>query len=311
MAITPGAGGSCGSTVGTISDVICSIPLTSQAGDLAVIASAARASMTFSGMCGATVVNRGAVPTSTAFLMTAENLTNCSEALSVVAAGTGTAVSFALLAQVYSGATLRSFQLAASAATLPDNPSLAPVVNVQVPGSMVVAAFYGTPASVTFTPTIRTRFNLSAGALVITDSIANIVGPYQMPLLFSGTGCVARWVVLLEPVPVAGVQVIISPTSATVTSGAIEQFIATVTGSPNTAVTWTASVGSVDATGLYTAPTVFQPATGTITATSVADPTQSANAVLYILPAETLVQSPFGGGYRRFIRRKPRGAVWS
>lgn len=198
--IVAGTGGSCGTATATTTDVTCSIPLTSQAGNLAVIASAARSTMTFSGLCGATVVNRGNVPSSTAYLLTAENLGNCSEALSVLAAGSATATTFSLLAQVYSGAVLQSFQLAASSATAPDNPSLAPVVNVTVPGSMVVAFYYAIPQTVTFSSPIRTRFNLSGAVMVITDSVVSAVGPYQLPFYFTGTACAARWAVLLEPI---------------------------------------------------------------------------------------------------------------
>ncbi len=82
----------------------------------------------------------------------------------------------------------------------------------------------------------------------------------------------------------SGVAITISPTSATVSTGATQQFTATVTGTTNTAVTWTvdtvaggnATSGTVDANGLYTAPTTA--GNHTVTATSVADTTQSASA---------------------------------
>jgi hypothetical protein len=60
-----------------------------------------------------------------------------------------------------------------------------------------------------------------------------------------------------------------------------QQFTANVTGTSNTAVTWAvtggAANGTVDSTGLYTAPPlpVPNPATVTITATSSADSTKS------------------------------------
>ena len=57
------------------------------------------------------------------------------------------------------------------------------------------------------------------------------------------------------------ISVSISPTSATIPSGGTKQFTASVTGTTNTAVTWSASVGTVSTSGFYTAPTVSVNAT--------------------------------------------------
>ena len=51
------------------------------------------------------------------------------------------------------------------------------------------------------------------------------------------------------------VAVTLSPTSASVQAGQTQQFTATLSGSTNTAVTWSASGGSISSSGLYTAPT--------------------------------------------------------
>ena len=76
---------------------------------------------------------------------------------------------------------------------------------------------------------------------------------------------------------VAPVAVSVSPLSPNVTVGGQQQFTATVTGTANTAVTWTlsgagcggASCGTISATGLYTAPaSIPGPATVIVTATS-------------------------------------------
>jgi hypothetical protein len=89
------------------------------------------------------------------------------------------------------------------------------------------------------------------------------------------------------------VSVTISPTSANVTVNGTQQFTATVTGTNNTSVTWSvnnvtggnSTVGTISASGLYTAPAaVPSPPTVTVTATSVADPTKSASASVTILP---------------------------
>jgi len=78
------------------------------------------------------------------------------------------------------------------------------------------------------------------------------------------------------------VSVSISPTSATVASGDTQPFTATVTGTTNTGVTWSATKGTIASSGLYTAPTVTSNTTATVTATSVADATESASAAVTI-----------------------------
>ncbi len=80
------------------------------------------------------------------------------------------------------------------------------------------------------------------------------------------------------------VVVTITPTTATVASGASAQFTALVTNTSNIAVTWFASSGTVSSAGLYTAPTVSVTTTTTVTATSVADPTKSATATVTVTP---------------------------
>jgi hypothetical protein len=78
----------------------------------------------------------------------------------------------------------------------------------------------------------------------------------------------------------AQVAISINPTTANVNTGATFQFNATVTGTPNTAVTWTASSGALSTSGLYTAPATV--GTYTVTATSQADATKSASATVNV-----------------------------
>ncbi len=91
------------------------------------------------------------------------------------------------------------------------------------------------------------------------------------------------------------VAVSVSPTSATVSAGLTQQFIATVTGTGNTAVTWsvTPSVGTVSSSGLYTAP-ASNPTQQTVTvkATSVAAPQTSATATVTVLPSVIVSVTP-------------------
>ena len=84
-------------------------------------------------------------------------------------------------------------------------------------------------------------------------------------------------------------MVTISPTTALLAVSTSQQFTATVTGSSNTAVTWSvdgvnggnATVGTVSTSGLYTAPAT--PTAHTVTATSVADGTKSASAAVTVM----------------------------
>jgi len=76
------------------------------------------------------------------------------------------------------------------------------------------------------------------------------------------------------------VFVSISPTTATLSTGAQKQFTASVSGSTNTAVTWTASGGTVTSSGMYTAPS--SAGTYTVTATSAADSTKSTSAIVTV-----------------------------
>ena len=76
------------------------------------------------------------------------------------------------------------------------------------------------------------------------------------------------------------VTVTVSPKTPTLTTGANQQFSATVTGTSNTAVTWAATGGSVNNGGLYTAPNAA--GTYTIRATSVADTTKYDTATVTV-----------------------------
>lgn len=80
----------------------------------------------------------------------------------------------------------------------------------------------------------------------------------------------------------SGVSVAVSPSSATVDTGATQQFTATVPGTSNVAVTWSVNavaggnsiVGTISATGLYTAPSsIPNPSTVKVTATDQATST--------------------------------------
>ena len=84
------------------------------------------------------------------------------------------------------------------------------------------------------------------------------------------------------------ISIQLNQTTATLAPGGTQQFTATVSGSDNTAVTWTvdkvaggnSTVGTITSTGLYTAPQ--SSGTHVVTATAVVDTTKSASATVTV-----------------------------
>jgi hypothetical protein len=81
------------------------------------------------------------------------------------------------------------------------------------------------------------------------------------------------------------ISVTVSPTSATVISAKTQQFTASVLGIWNSAVTWSATAGSISSGGLFTAPSVSSNTNVTVTATCAADVTKHASASVTVTPA--------------------------
>jgi hypothetical protein len=73
--------------------------------------------------------------------------------------------------------------------------------------------------------------------------------------------------------PPPTISVAVSPKTAPLVEGASQQFSANVTGTSNTAVTWTATGGTISTAGLYVAGSAA--GNFTVTATSAADTTKS------------------------------------
>ena len=92
-----------------------------------------------------------------------------------------------------------------------------------------------------------------------------------------------------DPPPVVGVSV--SPSSVVVQAGHSKQFTSTVTGTSNTAVTWTAQLGSIRSSGVYMAPTLTDHAVDTVSAVSVADSTKYASASVTVTANSGLVNT--------------------
>jgi hypothetical protein len=86
------------------------------------------------------------------------------------------------------------------------------------------------------------------------------------------------------PAPVSVVLSVV-PSKATVSASQTHAFSAAVSGSSNTGVTWSVSpnIGIVTAAGVYAAPaTISKPQTVTVTAKSLADPSKSASATIWL-----------------------------
>lgn len=102
------------------------------------------------------------------------------------------------------------------------------------------------------------------------------------------------------PPPPPPVNVSVAPPNATIALGATQQFTATVANSANTAVTWTvngiaggnSATGTINASGLYTAPQILPaPASVTIGAVSVANTSASASAIVTIFSSFTFTMA--------------------
>lgn len=81
----------------------------------------------------------------------------------------------------------------------------------------------------------------------------------------------------------AAVQVAITPAKTTLKAGSKQQFSVTLNGAASTAVIWKTTAGSINAQGLFTAPT--EAGSATITATSTQDSTKSATATVTVTAA--------------------------
>ena len=101
--------------------------------------------------------------------------------------------------------------------------------------------------------------------------------------------------------PPPAITVTVTPATATLSPGASTQFMATVTGTMNTAVTWQvngtpgggAAAGTITSNGLYTAPnTIPNPATVTVTAVLSANASDSGSASVTIAQQVAVTVSP-------------------
>jgi hypothetical protein len=117
----------------------------------------------------------------------------------------------------------------------------------------------------------------------------------------------------IQIVSYSGVGITMTPTTASLSANQQQQFTPTVTGSSNTAVTWSMNpqVGTLSTNGLYTAPaSITATQNVTVTATSVADTTQSATSTVTLNPpAGTFTPIRVHSGGAAYT--DSQGLVWS
>ncbi|PYX89676.1 MAG: hypothetical protein DMG68_04280 [Acidobacteria bacterium] len=139
------------------------------------------------------------------------------------------------------------------------------------------------------------RFAVSAGRLPnglgLDPLTGSITGAAMVPGTFGFTVAVSdhtgahgqKALLLLVGGSKPGeIKVAVSPSNGSVSSGGTQQFAATVTGTSQTAVTWSASSGTVTGSGLFTAPVVQSNTNVTVTATSVTNPASKGSASLTV-----------------------------
>jgi hypothetical protein len=117
----------------------------------------------------------------------------------------------------------------------------------------------------------------------------------------------------IEIVPQSVVSVALNPSTVTLPASQTQQFTATVTGSSNTAVTWSLSpaVGQISATGLYTAPaSVASAQSVTVIATSAADSSKTGKATVSLQPAGANGSAPIRVNAGGPSVTDQSGAVW-
>jgi hypothetical protein len=159
---------------------------------------------------------------------------------------------------------LQSGQSKQFEATVTGSPNIA-VTWTAVLGSVSSSGLYAAP-------TVTGQSSDTVSAISVADSSKSASGSVTVTSATSET-----------------VGVSVSPTSVALQSGQSKQFEATVTGTPNTAVTWTAVLGSVGSSGLYAAPTVTSQSSDTVSAISVADSSKSASGSVTVTSATSVV----------------------
>ncbi len=198
---------------------------------------------------------------------------------------------------------------ATSTTSSPTKASSAPTITVQ-PASQAVTAGQTVTFSVTASGTAPLTYQWQNNGTPVTGAVSSAYMIPHATTSESGTlftvavsnslGSATSTAATLT-VNTPAVAIIISPSGATLTAGSNQQFVANVTETSNTAVTWTVTgaacagdaCGTISSNGLYVSPaSVPSPVIVGVNATSVADPTKSASASITIVPTVVVTVTP-------------------
>jgi uncharacterized protein (DUF1800 family) len=216
--------------------------------------------------------------------------------------------------------TTDSTATASSAVTL-ENPT--PQISSATPSSIPVGNFtltingsnFATGATLMFGTTALTTTRVSATQLTATGTATSAqVGSVNLTVQNPNPGLIASAAVkeTITGASSTNISVAVAPPTATIRAGATQSFTATVTGSSNTNVTWavngtaggSATLGTINSAGLYTAPFNLPTTnTVTVTASSAADTTKSGSGAVTLqnpLPVVTSI-SPATMGTGAFM----------
>ncbi len=192
-----------------------------------------------------------------------------------------------------SGSWWQAFAVSFKAAS-PIAPA-APVITSSTSASGTVGTAFNYSITASGSPTSYAATGLPSWASINTttglisgtpDVVANPVVTISASNSL-GTGTATLTITIQADPPPPVIAVTIRPTSATMSVSTTLQFSATVTGSTNTSVTWSATCGTITTSGFYKAPATISSCK--VTATSVANTASSASAsVTVTAPAATL-----------------------
>ncbi len=178
---------------------------------------------------------------------------------------------------------------------------------VSTPPAPVIASFTASPASIAAGQSATLSWSVTgATTLSIAPTVGTVTGSsisvnpaatttYTLTATNTGGSSTATATLTVSAGTVVSVSV--SPTSTSLFTGGTQQFSATVSNAANTAVTWTATGGTISSSGFYTAGSTA--GSFSVTATSVQDTTKSASATVTISTPTT------SGSHPRIILDSP------
>jgi hypothetical protein len=150
-----------------------------------------------------------------------------------------------------------------------------------------------------------TDFHLNSGSIVIDKGAAVLDVPKDMDGVIRPQGSLIDigafeyFGSISNPPPPnptpTPITIQLAPTTASLSAGQSNQFNASVTGTPNLSVNWSINpaIGSISASGLYTAPATITTAQNiTLTANPVADFSKSAYAQISLIPTVVVPPPP-------------------